>query len=84
MKGWNITMIKLKIQTQSERKEIIVDANEKIADIFDANDIEVLPSVLFYLNGAALIASDLNQSLAQLGVTSESAMITAVVKATSN
>lgn len=76
-------MINLKIGTNTQRKDVIVEASETIQDILDANEISTIGCAL-HLNGTLIAQADTDQTLEELGVKDGTkAMLIAVVKADS-
>ena len=76
-------MISLTIGTNTERKTVIVEPTEVLADVLAANDV-ITSSAAIHLNGSLIPGCDLNSTFEDLGVEDDtSAMLIAVVKADS-
>lgn len=76
-------MINLTIGTNTERKTVIVEPTEVLADVLAENDV-ITSSAAIHLNGSLIPGCDLNNTFEDLGVEDEtSAMLIAVVKADS-
>ena len=77
-------MVQLKIGTNTERKTVIVDADEKsLEEILNENEIQYVGCAM-HLNGSLLAGVDLQATLSELGVADNTeAMLIAVKKADS-
>lgn len=76
-------MINLTIGTNTERKTVIVQPTETLADVLAANDV-ITTSAAIHLNGSLIPGCDMNCTFDELGVADDtSAMLIAVVKADS-
>lgn len=76
-------MISLTIGTNTERKTVIVEPTEVLADVLANNDV-ITSSAAIHLNGSLIPGCDLNSTFEDLGVEDDtSAMLIAVVKADS-
>lgn len=76
-------MISLTIGTNTERKTVIVEPTEVLADVLADNDV-ITSSAAIHLNGSLIPGCDLNSTFEDLGVEDDtSAMLIAVVKADS-
>lgn len=76
-------MISLTIGTNTERKTVIVEPTEVLADVLADNDV-ITSSAAIHLNGSLIPGCDLNNTFEDLGVEDDtSAMLIAVVKADS-
>ena len=76
-------MINLTIGTNTERKTVIVEPTEVLADVLADNAVNVA-SAAIHLNGSLIPGCDLEETFEDLGVEDGSqAMLIAVVKADS-
>lgn len=76
-------MINLTIGTNTDRKNVITDANTPLKDVLRTNNVNITGTAL-HLNGTLIPGVDTNKSLAELGVSDgTSAMLIAVQKADS-
>lgn len=76
-------MISLTIGTNTERKTVIVEPTEVLAEVLADNDV-ITSSAAIHLNGSLIPGCDLNSTFEDLGVEDDtSAMLIAVVKADS-
>lgn len=76
-------MIKLSVGTNTERKQIIVEAEQTLAEVLAANDVNVSGCAL-HLNGTLIAGADVSETFETLGVKDgTSAMLIAVIKADS-
>ena len=76
-------MISLTIGTNTERKTVVVEPTEVLADVLANNDV-ITSSAAIHLNGSLIPGCDLNNTFEELGVEDDtSAMLIAVVKADS-
>lgn len=76
-------MINLTIGTNTERKSVLVSAQDVLADVLAENNVSTT-SAAIHLNGSLIPGVDLGETFESLGVEDESsAMLIAVVKADS-
>ena len=76
-------MISLTIGTNTERKTVIVEPTEVLAEVLADNDV-ITSSAAIHLNGSLIPGCDLQCTFEELGVEDDtSAMLIAVVKADS-
>ena len=76
-------MISLTIGTNTERKTVIVEPTEVLAEVLADNDV-ITSSAAIHLNGSLIPGCDLPCTFEELGVEDDtSAMLIAVVKADS-
>lgn len=76
-------MINLTIGTNTERKTVIVEATDVLAEVLSNNNV-MTSSAAIHLNGALIPGCDLSNTFEELGVEDDtSAMLIAVVKADS-
>lgn len=76
-------MINLTIGTNTERKNIIVAADEVLRDVLADNNVNT-GSAAIHLNGSLIPGCDLDSTFEELGVEDDTqAMLIAVVKADS-
>lgn len=76
-------MISLTIGTNTERKTVIVEPTNILADVLADNNV-ITASAAIHLNGSLIPGCDLHCTFEELGVEDEtSAMLIAVVKADS-
>lgn len=76
-------MISLTIGTNTERKTVIVEPTEVLAEVLADNDV-ITSSAAIHLNGSLIPGCDLHSTFEELGVEDDtSAMLIAVVKADS-
>ncbi len=76
-------MINLTIGTNTERKTVLVQPDEILEDVLEANNVNT-SSAAIHLNGSLIPGCDLECSFEDLGVEDDtSAMLIAVVKADS-
>lgn len=76
-------MIQLTIGTNTERKNVIVEPGDTLADVLEANEVDYSHAAL-HLNGSLIAGCDTDQTFEELGVQDgKSAMLIAVVKADS-
>lgn len=78
-------MFSLIITTQAGRKTILVGVADTISSTVEANGVTITSSTLLYLNGGVLSDMDIDKTFADFGVNEDdTAMFTAVIKATAN
>ena len=76
-------MITVKIGTNNERKQVIVDPNKTILDVLNEEDIDTMGCTM-QLNGELILGDRINDTFADFGVRDGStAMLYAVIKAES-
>ena len=76
-------MINLTIGTNTERKNVIVAADEVLRDVLENNNVNTT-SAAIHLNGSLIPGCDLDNTFEELGVEDDTqAMLIAVVKADS-
>lgn len=76
-------MINLSIGTNTERKSVIVEPTQTLAEVLADNDVNVNGCAL-HLNGTLIAGADTEETFKALGVADGSkAMLIAVVKADS-
>lgn len=76
-------MISLTIGTNTERKTVIVDPADILADVLEENAV-ITTNAAIHLNGSLIPGCDLQESFEDLGVEDDTqAMLIAVVKADS-
>ena len=76
-------MIKLTIGTNTERKNVMVEPEQTLAEVLTANNVDASHSAL-NLNGTLIPGVDQEQTFEELGIADGSeAMLIAVIKADS-
>mgnify|MGYP000962083507 CR=1 FL=1 len=76
-------MIKLTIGTNTERKVVMVDVDDTLADVLSNNNVDASRSAL-HLNGTLIPGADKNLTFGELGIEDGSeAMLISVIKADS-
>lgn len=76
-------MINLSIGTNTERKNVIVEPDQTLADVLAENNVNVGGCAL-HLNGTLIAGADTDQTFEELGIADGTkAMLIAVVKADS-
>lgn len=76
-------MISLTIGTNTERKTVLVQPTDILADVLEENNV-ITTSAAIHLNGSLIPGCDLGETFEDLGVEDDSsAMLIAVVKADS-
>ena len=76
-------MINLTIGTNTERKTVLVQPTDVLANVLEENNV-ITTSAAIHLNGSLIPGCDLDQSFEELGVEDDTqAMLIAVVKADS-
>ena len=76
-------MINLTIGTNTERKTVLVQPTEVLADVLEENNV-ITTSAAIHLNGSLIPGCDLGETFENLGVEDgTAAMLIAVVKADS-
>jgi hypothetical protein len=72
------TLIKVKVGTNTERKEVTVESSKTPKDIFSQENIDYSRARV-YLDGSIISPADMNKSLDELGIRSK-CMLVAVIK----
>ncbi len=76
-------MIKLTIGTNTERKSVMVEPDQTLAEALSANNVDASRSAL-HLNGTLIPGADKDLTFEELGIRDSSeAMLIAVIKADS-
>ncbi len=76
-------MIKLTIGTNTERKVVMVDVDDTLADVLSNNNVDASRSAL-HLNGTLIPGADKELTFGELGIEDGSeAMLISVIKADS-
>lgn len=76
-------MITVKIGTNSERKQAIVNPTDTIAQVLEDNDVDIMGCTM-HLNGELVLGARLNDTFEEFGVVDGStALLYAVIKAES-
>lgn len=76
-------MIKLTIGTNTERKIVMVDVDDTLADVLSNNNVDASRSAL-HLNGTLIPGADKELTFGELGIEDGSeAMLISVIKADS-
>jgi sulfur carrier protein ThiS len=76
-------MIKLTIGTNTERKVVMVDVDDTLADVLSNNNVDASRSAL-HLNGTLIPGADKELTFRELGIEDGSeAMLISVIKADS-
>ena len=69
-----MAMVKVTISSNTSRKEVVVDNSKLVKEIFNENNIP-LTNCTISLDGAPLSASEMNTSLADLGITTDAYLV---------